>query len=443
MSSVLGLAAVNFFLADVSGGLGPFLATWLAGAAKWSPERVGFVMTAAGLAGLLFNTPAGALVDRLGHPRLLMAAATGVVLAGTLALLPARQFGSVLASQIVVAVGAALIPPALTAMTLGIVGKRGFPRQQGRNQSWNHGGNVVASVLIVLLAGNMAGIAAFWVFAGMATGSGISLLLIRSADIDETRAHGRDDDDAKAVSLRTVLTDRRILLLCFGLTTFHLGNAAMLPLLGQRLADVGHGNATRWLAICVTVAQFAMIGVAVIAGWAAQRFRQSWLFVIPCCVLPIRGVMAAFGWAPAWLLPIQLLDACGAGLLGVAVPILIADYTWGSGRTQTALGVAATFQGIGASLSTSFGGVLVVQLGWTWAFLGLTAPAAIALAVGLRLHATGSNSKAAAIRARVYSSRGRANMVAASPSSTTDPCRSTTTRWASARTTLRSWLMNR
>ena len=201
------------------------------------------------------------------------------VVIGTLALLPARQFSGVLASQIAVAAGAALIPPALTALTLGIVGKHRFPHQQGRNQSWNHGGNVAASVLIVLLAGNMAGVAAFWVFAGMAAGSGLSLLLVRSADID--------DQAPSAVWMMQTrspcapcLTDKRVLLLCFGLMTFHLGNAAMLPLLGQRLADVGHGNATRWLAICVTVAQFAMIGVAVIAGWAAQRFRQSWLFVI-------------------------------------------------------------------------------------------------------------------------------------------------------------------
>jgi hypothetical protein len=32
MSPVTGLAALNFFMADVHGGLGPFLATWLASA---------------------------------------------------------------------------------------------------------------------------------------------------------------------------------------------------------------------------------------------------------------------------------------------------------------------------------------------------------------------------------------------------------------------------
>ena len=60
--------AVNFFLADVAGGLGPFLPAWLATALHWHPERIGFVMTAGGIAGLICNTPGGALVDRLGRP---------------------------------------------------------------------------------------------------------------------------------------------------------------------------------------------------------------------------------------------------------------------------------------------------------------------------------------------------------------------------------------
>jgi hypothetical protein len=118
-------------------------------------------------------------------------------------------------------------------------------------------------------------------------------------------------------------------------------------------------------------------------------------------VLCIRGVMAAMATEPLWLVPIQMLDACGAGTLGVAVPILVADFTWGSGRTQTALGAVATFQGIGAALSGSFGGVLATQIGWTASFLGLTAPAVAALALSLLLAGQASRLNAAAIRARV------------------------------------------
>ncbi len=197
-----------------------------------------------------------------------MAAATAVTVLGTLALLPTRQFGPILVSQTGVAAAATLIAPALTALTLGIVGKDAFPSQQGRNQAWNHSGNVAASVTIALWAGSTGGLAAFWVFTAMAAASGLSLLLIRGHDVDDHRARGRTEGEPN-VSLTLILKDRRVLLLCCGLMTFHLSNAAMLPLLGQRLADIGHGNATRWLAICIIVAQLTMVAVATATAWSA------------------------------------------------------------------------------------------------------------------------------------------------------------------------------
>ena len=57
------------------------------------------------------------------------------------------------------------------------------------------------------------------------------------------------------------------------------------------------------------------------SGRAAGRINRVWLLLFACCVLPIRGAMAAVAQEPAWLIPIQMLDACGAGTLGVAVPI--------------------------------------------------------------------------------------------------------------------------
>jgi MFS family permease len=59
-----GLDWVNFFLADVQTGVGPFLAIFLAGV-HWNPQQIGIALTAGGLAGIAAQTPAGALVDRL------------------------------------------------------------------------------------------------------------------------------------------------------------------------------------------------------------------------------------------------------------------------------------------------------------------------------------------------------------------------------------------
>ncbi len=41
------------------------------------------------------------------------------------------------------AIAGSAIVPAVTGITLGIVGQKGFNRQNGRNQAFNHAGNMV------------------------------------------------------------------------------------------------------------------------------------------------------------------------------------------------------------------------------------------------------------------------------------------------------------
>ena len=49
--------------------------------------------------------------------------------------------------QIATAIAGAAIVPAVTGMTLGIVRQAGFNRQIGRNQAFNHAGNMVGAAL--------------------------------------------------------------------------------------------------------------------------------------------------------------------------------------------------------------------------------------------------------------------------------------------------------
>ena len=54
---------LNFFLADVKDGLGPFLAIYLLSTQHWDPGKIGVVMTIAGIATVAARTPFGALID--------------------------------------------------------------------------------------------------------------------------------------------------------------------------------------------------------------------------------------------------------------------------------------------------------------------------------------------------------------------------------------------
>ncbi len=184
-----------------------------------------------------------------------------------------------------------------------------------------------------------------------------------------------------------VLANRRLLLLAAALALFALSNGTMLSLLVQHLAATG-ADATRWTAIYVIVAQLTMIPVALWAGSLADTRGRRHLLLIACAALVVRAVISAMVSAPVWLISAEVLDGVASGLLGVAVPVLVADLTWGSGRTQTALGTVNALQGIGGALSGVVGGLLADWLGWAGAFLALGAPAAAALAVALWLEET-------------------------------------------------------
>ncbi len=386
MSPTVHLAAINFFTGDIQGGLGPFLATWLAGTGHWNPDRNGLVTTIVGLGTLVLNGPAGALADRTGRPRTILGAACAAILVGTLSLLYARSFTAVLAAQFVAAAGGTLMLPALTSLTLGIVGKAGFPRQQGRNQAFNHGGILAAALLVSGGARLLGAGTAFLVLGSMALAAMAAVATTPANAWNGRRAHGWQEDEPDEADRRHpllgVLANRRLMLLAAALALFNLGNGAMLSLVSQRLVADG-APATAWTATYVIVAQLTMIPVALWAGSLADKRWRRTLLLVAFGAFLVRAVFTALVDAPLWLVPAELLDGVASGLLGVAIPVLVADLTWGSGHTQTALGTVNGLQGIGGALSGLFGGMLVGWLGWTAAFLGLAVPGAAAFALAL------------------------------------------------------------
>ncbi len=105
--------------------------------------------------------------------------------------------------------------------------------------------------------------------------------------------------------------------------------------------------------------------------------------VLALVALPVRGVIAA-NVATSWgILPVQILDGVGAGMLGVATPGLVARILAGSGHVNAGLGAVMTFQAVGAASSPALAGLMAQQLGYSAAFLALGGIAAIALALWL------------------------------------------------------------
>ena len=137
----IALYAVNFFMADMEAGVGPFLGVLLQ-RRGWSTGAIGAVITLGAIVGMLTVTPAGALVDATTHKRACAIVAGLGAVAAAAVILTSRQFWVIAGAQAVMCISGATIAPALIGITLGLVGQARFTSQNGRNQAYNHAGNM-------------------------------------------------------------------------------------------------------------------------------------------------------------------------------------------------------------------------------------------------------------------------------------------------------------
>jgi predicted MFS family arabinose efflux permease len=278
--------------------------------------------------------------------------------------------------------------PALAAVTLGIFGHGAFTKRIGRNEGFNHAGNAFAAATAGALAYFWGPQVVFYLLASMAIASSVSILAIPKQSIDHNLARGLDDaksHDAKATGddrptgLTVLLTCRPLLIFAGCAIMFHFANAAMLPLVGQKLALQDKNLGTSLMSACIVAAQIVMVPMAMLVGAKADAWGRKPLFLIALSVLTVRGCLYPLSDNPYWLVGVQLLDGVGAGIYGAVFPVIVADLMRGTGRFNVAQGAIITAQGIGAALSTTLAGIVVVQAGYSAAFLTLAGVAIVGL----------------------------------------------------------------
>lgn len=384
-ASLLALGWLAFFMADVRDGLGPFLATYLQ-QAKVQQELIGYTMTAGGLAAVAVTPFAGAWVDRSHAKRAMTVIAALAVMAASAAAFSTLSGTVLIASQIVTGVAGAVLAATMAALTLGLAKAAGFRRQTGRNEAASHAGNMLSAIGAGLVAYLFGAPWLLAVMGAMTVGALLSVWAIRANDIDHEAARGSEpaSDSARAAGpalpVRALFHNRPLLLFGLACAFFHLGNAAMLPLLNQRLAaTVADSAPLLWTGIAIVVAQLTMIPVAL---WVARsrRFDVAWFVYAAILVLPVRGVLA-YAFTSEWNnIPVQVLDGMAAGALGVATPLMVQRFTEGSGRFNTSLGFVMTLQGIGAAMSPALANTVVGSgQHFALAFAALAASALLAL----------------------------------------------------------------
>ena len=143
------LDILNILLSDVRYGLGAYLGVYLLSEHHWNEASIGFALSLGGFAGLISATPTGALVDTVRDKRWLIAFAAFVVTGSCLAIPLAPRFGPVVAAGVIGSIVGTLFAPAVSAISLGMVGHARFPERAGRNEAMFHVGNAACNVVVL------------------------------------------------------------------------------------------------------------------------------------------------------------------------------------------------------------------------------------------------------------------------------------------------------
>lgn len=290
-------------------------------------------------------------------------------------------FAAILVAAVVHALASCVLGPCIAAISLGLVGHAGIAERLGRNARFASVGNGLAAAAMGTAGYFFSPQAVFVVTALLAVPTLIALGQISPAEVNPERAHGgtRPDPAHPAIPFNDLLRHRSLIALGLCLTLFHLANAALLPLMGSALTTRSSEWATVLIGACIVIPQIIVAAIAPSVGRHAQVWGRKALLLVGFGALPLRAFLFATISEPYLVVLVQILDGITAAIIGVVVPLIIADLTRGSGRFNTALGMVGTLAGIGASISPTLAGFIADNLGSTFSFIGLGLVAITAL----------------------------------------------------------------
>ncbi len=381
-SSLAALDAICFFLAAALSGFGAYVASFLADQ-NWTPQNIGFVLTAAGLAGLLSQAPAGELLDTAHSKRAAAVLAAALVAAAGLIIALWPSFFLVLTALVIEAIAGGFLGLALASISLGLVGHAAFGERLGRNQRFAAAGGVFAAGFMGVVSYFLSYRAIFLVAATLVLPLLIASSRIKRSDIHFGRAcgipnHEESSGPARAARL-SLWKNRALVIFVCALFLFQMANASMLPLAAGVLAHAKDARSPLVISALIVVPQLI---VALMAPWVGERANQ-WgrrpLLLAGFAVLPLRALVFAWNSEPFILITAQILDGISGAVLGVLTALTIADVTAGSGRFNLAQGIAGTVSGLGASVSTALFGQIIGTFGRAAAFMSIAAVALAAL----------------------------------------------------------------
>ena len=363
--------ALNFFVASIQTGFGPFVSVWLV-SQGWSLTQVGLALSIGTVAALCGQLPGGALVDTFHHKRGVTAIAIAVVAVSALMIAAAPSVPVIWVAQVLHAFGSVVITPAIAALTLALCGPDSFSERLGGNARYASLGSALAAGAFGLASTHLGQQSIFLITASLALPAIASLFAIRPGPCPPTAADHmaiaapKDRDTAPW----TIFRDPTMHIFALCVILFHLSNAALLPLALGVLSQSGEASGFV-VPAAIIVPQLIAAAASPWAGRMARTLGRRKVLMIGFIALPARALLFACDPNPGAVGVIQVLDGISATVLGLMPPLIAADLTRKTGHLNLAIGSFGLAAGLGATFSTTVAGWVADRMGAGVAFLSL------------------------------------------------------------------------
>ncbi|SAL22483.1 MFS transporter [Caballeronia humi] len=383
--SLRALDWLNFFVANVQTGFGPFIASYLS-ANKWTQGEIGLMLSVGTISAMASQLPAGALVDAMRNKKFAAASAIIAIIASALFLAASPTFVMVFAAEVLHGFASCMLVPAMAAISYALVSRADLGDRLGRNARWASIGSALTAALMGVFGEYFSLRSVFFLTAALALPALVALSMIHHEMAPKLpRGSPKEkkltETGEERETLREMLQDRRLLIFAACIVLFHLSNAAMLNLAaGEVTAHMGD-NVQLVIAACIIVPQFIVAALSPWVGRQAQRWGRRPVLILGFCALPVRALLFAGVSSPYLLVPVQMLDGISAAVFGVMLPLIAADVAGGKGRYNLCIGFFGLAAGVGATLSTAAAGFAADRFGTSMSFFGLAAAGALAAAL--------------------------------------------------------------
>lgn len=375
-SAERGLDWLNFFVANIQTGFGPFIAVYLT-TQGWTQIAIGFSLSIGTVTAMASQVPAGAVVDAARRKSLVAAVSILAFTASALmfALRPAPLY--VYIAEILHGFSSCTLGPAIAAMSLTIAGQASFGLRLGRNARYAAVGNGLGAALLGTCGFYVSNQAVFFLTAALTLPALAALVPLSSLDASAHRERRREQER----SIARLLADRRLLVFAACAMLFTLANAAMLPLASTALTKQAGSAASLLIAACIVLPQLMVALLSPRLGQLAESRGRRLVLLLGFAMLPLRGVLFALTTNPGMIVLVQTFDGVAAASFGVMTPLVVGDIAGRSGHFNFSLGFVGFAIGIGATVSTTLAGWLGDRFGNPAAFAGLAATGLAATAL--------------------------------------------------------------